>query len=168
MFKTIVKESIKGFRQTTLTEVICRNPLISSLFLYFYFCSRDSSTTVSTWLDCSRLMSDFRGRSREFIKAYFCLKTHRFLPLYVLGNRSIWLSLLIIWNRQILQSPQSYALREQVRNPIVSTLILPVTEFVLFSASAWTWIITSYLLWPVCSFLNHKWYFAIIHKRKFS
>lgn len=54
------------------------------------------NTTVSTWLDCSRLMSDYCGRSREFIKAYFCLKTHRFLPLYVLGNRSKTLLLPII------------------------------------------------------------------------
>ena len=58
--------------------------------------TRDIKTTVSTWLDCSRLMSDFSVRSREFIKAYFCLKTHRFLPLYVLGNRSKTLLLLII------------------------------------------------------------------------
>lgn len=55
-----------------------------------------SLATHSTWLDCSRLMSDFSVRSREFIKAYFCLKTHRFLPLYVLGNRSKTLLLLII------------------------------------------------------------------------
>ena len=58
--------------------------------------SRDKRATVSTWLDCSRLMSDFRGRSREFIKAYFCHKTHRFLPLCVLGNRSKGLLLPIL------------------------------------------------------------------------
>lgn len=46
----------------------------------------DIKTTHSTWLDCSRLMSDFCCRSREFIKAYFCHKTHRFLPLSVLGK----------------------------------------------------------------------------------
>lgn len=37
-----------------------------------------------------------RGRSREFIKACFYLKTHRFLPLSVLGNRSKTLLLPII------------------------------------------------------------------------
>lgn len=62
-------------------------------------------------------------------KRVFCRKTHRFLPLYVLGNRSIWLFLLIIWNRQILQSPQSYALRKQVRNPIASTLEILYIRF---------------------------------------
>ena len=51
------------------------------------FCLERRHAT-STWLDCSRLMSDFSGRSREFIKACFFHKTHRFLPLYVLGNRS--------------------------------------------------------------------------------
>ena len=56
----------------------------------------DINTTVSTWLDCSRLMSDFSSGSREFIKACFCLETHRFLPLYVLGNRSKTLLLPII------------------------------------------------------------------------
>lgn len=50
----------------------------------------------STWLDCSRLMSDFCGRSREFIKACFSRKIHRFLPLCVLGNRSKALLLPII------------------------------------------------------------------------
>ena len=41
-------------------------------------------------------MSNFCVRSREFIKACFCRKTHRFLPLYVLGNRSKTLLLPII------------------------------------------------------------------------
>ena len=50
--------------------------------------TRESPTTHSVWLDCSKLMSDFCGRSREFIKACFCLKTHRSFPLSVLGNRS--------------------------------------------------------------------------------
>ena len=70
-------------------------PKNQHFFIYYpYFL--DINTTHSTWLDCSRLMSDFSVRSREFIKAYFCLKTHRFLPLYVLGNRSKTLLLLII------------------------------------------------------------------------
>lgn len=47
---------------------------------------------------------------------------------------------------------------------IASTLIPSMTEFVFFPASTWTRIITTYLFRPVCSFLNHKWYFAIIHK----
>lgn len=79
--------------------------LIVSMLCYYYprfqgyLFLRDNFTTVSTWLDCSRLMSNFSGRSREFIKAYFCLKTHRFLPLCVLGNRSKCLLLPIICKR---------------------------------------------------------------------
>lgn len=49
--------------------------------------------------DMARLLqtvSNFGCRSREFIKAYFCLKTYRFLPLCVLGNRSKCLLLPII------------------------------------------------------------------------
>ena len=69
--------------------LIHKNPLV-------YESARLIFTIVSIWLDCSRLMSDFRGRSREFIKAYFFLKIHRFLPLYVLGNRSKTLLLPII------------------------------------------------------------------------
>lgn len=70
-----------------------RGSYFSILFAFsvFSFSSRSaltSSVQHSTWLDCSRLMSDFSGRSREFIKACFFHKTHRFLPLYVLGNRS--------------------------------------------------------------------------------
>lgn len=38
----------------------------------------------------------FCCRSQEFIKAYFCHKTHRFLPLFVLENRSKTVPLLII------------------------------------------------------------------------
>ena len=68
----------------------------------FYELPLCSNTIVSTWLDCSRLMSDFSVRSREFIKACFCLETHRFLPLYVLGNRSKTLLLLIICKRRDL------------------------------------------------------------------
>ena len=65
-------------------------------FRAYFPSTLDIKQTVSTWLDCSRLMSDFSGRSREFIKAYFFLKIHRFLPLYVLGNRSKTLLLPII------------------------------------------------------------------------
>ena len=67
--------------------------------------------TTSTWLDCSRLMSDFSVRSREFIKACFCRKTHRLLPLYVLGNRSKTLLLLIICKRT--DSPTASRLRSE-------------------------------------------------------
>lgn len=73
-----------------------RKPFVFCTFPLFYFSTRDINTTHSTWLDCSRLMSDFCGRSREFIKACFCHKTHRFLPLSVLGNRSKTLLLPII------------------------------------------------------------------------
>ena len=66
---------------------------------------------TSTWLDCSRLMSDFSVRSREFIKACFCRKTHRLLPLYVLGNRSKTLLLLIICKRT--DSPTASRLRSE-------------------------------------------------------
>ena len=65
-------------------------------FRGYFLSTLDIKQTVSTWLDCSRLMSDFCCRSREFIKAYSCLKTHRFLPLPVLGNRSKDLLLPII------------------------------------------------------------------------
>ncbi len=65
-------------------------------FFGIQFCTFDNNTTHSTWLDCSRLMSDFSGCSREFIKACFFRKIHRFLPLYVLGNRSKALLLPII------------------------------------------------------------------------
>ena len=71
----------------------------------------DINTTHSTWLDCSRLMSDFSGRSREFIKACFRLETHLFLPLYVLGNRSKTLLLLIICKRT--DSPTASRLRSE-------------------------------------------------------
>ena len=71
----------------------------------------DSRTTVSTWLDCSRLMSDFSSGSREFIKACFFRKTHRFLPLCVLGNRSKALLLPIICKRTDL--PTASRLRSE-------------------------------------------------------
>ena len=79
-----------------------RNPLSSSLFQPIYFSTFDSRHTHSTWLDCSRLMSDFSSRSREFIKACFRLETHLFLPLYVLGNRSKTLLLPIICKHTVL------------------------------------------------------------------
>ena len=69
---------------------------------YPYSFTLDINTTVSTWLDCSRLMSDFCVRSREFIKACFSLKTRRFLPLCVLGNRSKTLLLPIICKHTVL------------------------------------------------------------------
>ena len=75
----------------------------------------DINTTHSTWLDCSRLMSDFSGRSREFIKACFRLETHLFLPLYVLGNRSKTLLLLIICKRTNL--PTASRLRSEETSP---------------------------------------------------
>ena len=69
------------------------------------------SATVSMWLDCSRLMSDFSSGSREFIKACFFRKTHRFLPLCVLGNRSKALLLPIICKRTDL--PTASRLRSE-------------------------------------------------------
>ena len=77
----------------------------------FYISFLWSNVTHSTWLDCSRLMSDFSGRSREFIKACFSLKAHRFLPLYVLGNRSKTLLLPIICKRT--DSPSASRLRSE-------------------------------------------------------
>ena len=77
----------------------------------FYEFTRCKQHTTSTWLDCSRLMSDFSGRSREFIKACFRLETHLFLPLYVLGNRSKTLLLLIICKRT--DSPTASRLRSE-------------------------------------------------------
>ena len=71
----------------------------------------DINTTHSTWLDCSRLMSDFSSGSREFIKACFFRKTHRFLPLCVLGNRSKALLLPIICKRTDL--PTASRLRSE-------------------------------------------------------
>ena len=82
-----------------------------SLYLSYFLSSRQSSRQHSTWLDCSRLMSDFSGRSREFIKACFRLETHLFLPLYVLGNRSKTLLLLIICKRT--DSPTASRLRSE-------------------------------------------------------
>ena len=67
--------------------------------------------TTSMWLDCSRLMSDFSSGSREFIKACFFRKTHRFLPLCVLGNRSKALLLPIICKRTDL--PTASRLRSE-------------------------------------------------------
>ena len=80
-------------------------------FFTIYFCTFDSKHTVSTWLDCSRLMSDFSSGSREFIKACFFRKTHRFLPLCVLGNRSKALLLPIICKRTDL--PTASRLRSE-------------------------------------------------------
>jgi hypothetical protein len=138
-------------------------------FYEFFFCI---NTIVSTWLDCSILMSKIR-QIAPFVrgnlsKRVFAVKHTDFYPCTFSETGQRPCSYLYYANPQICRPLQDFAPREQVRNPIASTLILPVTEFVLFSASAWTWIITSYLLWPVCSFLNHKWYFAIIHKRKLS
>ena len=85
--------------------------LVVKPYFFFSFPQYCIIITHSTWLDCSRLMSDFSVRSREFIKAYFCLKTHRFLPLYVLGNRSKALLLLIICKRT--DSPTASRLRSE-------------------------------------------------------
>lgn len=49
--------------------------------------------------DGCRVCSQIRVRSREFIKACFFHKIHRFLPLCVLGNRSKTLLLPIICKR---------------------------------------------------------------------
>lgn len=130
----------------------------------------DINTTHSTWLDTSILMSeppDVRGNK----SSRFHLKKSKFAssassPL-VRGNIST-----------ISGNPREMGLFQESGKPIVSTLICsasawdfiastlipPMTEFVFFPASTWTRIITAYLFRPVCSFLNHKWYFAIIHK----
>ena len=130
----------------------------------------ESNTTHSTWLDTSILMSeppDVRGNK----SSRFHLKKSKFAssassPL-VRGNIST-----------ISGNPREMGLFQESGKPIVSTLICsasawdfiastlipPMTEFVFFPASTWTRIITAYLFRPVCSFLNHKWYFAIIHK----
>ena len=92
--------------------------------LFEYQCpTLSSSATVSTWLDCSRWMSDFCVRSREFIKACFCLKTHRFLPLFVLGNRSKTLLLPIIGKCTDL--PTASRLRSEVIYPKTCKIPLP-------------------------------------------
>lgn len=139
-------------------------------FLCCYPSLRDINTTHSTWLDTSILMSeppDVRGNK----SSRFHLKISKFSssassPL-VRGNIST-----------ISGNPREMGLFQESGKPIVSTLIcsasawdfiastlIPsMTEFVFFPASTWTRIITTYLFRPVCSFLNHKWYFAIIHK----
>ena len=60
-------------------------------------------------------MSDFRGRLRKFIYACFYHKTHRFLPLYVLGNRSKTLLLPIICKGTDL--PTASTLRSEGTSP---------------------------------------------------
>ena len=136
----------------------------------FYKVSLCSNTIVSTWLDTSILMSeppDVRGNK----SSRFHLKISKFSssassPL-VRGNIST-----------ISGNPREMGLFQESGKPIVSTLIcsarawdfiastlIPsMTEFVIFPASTWPRIITTYLFRPGCSFLNHKWYFAIIHK----
>ena len=85
--------------------------LVFKPFSASYVLALDINTTHSTWLDCSRLMSDFSSGSREFIKACFFRKTHRFLPLCVLGNRSKALLLPIICKRTDL--PTASRLRSE-------------------------------------------------------
>lgn len=93
-------------------------------------CQQNHALNVARLLQIDvKYVAKFAFVRGNLSKRVFCRKTHRFLPLYVLGNRSIWLFLLIIWNRQILQSPQSYALRKQVRNPIASTLEILYIRF---------------------------------------
>ena len=96
---------------------------------------RDSKHAVSTWLDCSRLMSDFRGRSREFIKAYFCHKTHRFLPLSVLGNRSKDLFLPIICKPTVLPTAsrlrsEGTSLKSHRLNSLISKTVHSMSTFI--------------------------------------
>lgn len=139
-------------------------------FSHYQLCTLVNRTTHSTWLDTSILMSeppDVRGNK----SSRFHLKISKFSssassPL-VRGNIST-----------ISGNPREMGLFQESGKPIVSTLIcsasawdfiastlIPsMTEFVFFPASTWTRIITTYLFRPVCSFLNHKWYFAIIHK----
>ena len=92
---------------------ICKNRQIvkALIFKAFERYLRCIFATTSMWLDCSRLMSDFSSGSREFIKACFFRKTHRFLPLCVLGNRSKALLLPIICKRTDL--PTASRLRSE-------------------------------------------------------
>ena len=65
--------------------------------------------------DGCQVCSQIRVRSREFIKACFFRKTHRFLPLCVLGNRSKALLLPIICKHTDL--PTASRLRSKGTSP---------------------------------------------------
>lgn len=149
------------------TTTSCGQTLLFLLFstiLHHYY-TLNVARLLHLDVECVAKFALVRG---NLSKRVFAVKHTDFYPCTFSETGQRPCSYLYYANPQICRPLQDFAPREQVRNPIASTLILPVTEFVLFSASAWTWIITSYLLWPVCSFLNHKWYFAIIHKRKLS
>ena len=70
-------------------------------FRAYFPSTLDIKQTVSTWLDCPRLMSTLR-RIEPFVRgnismAFFDLKIAIFSTALVCGNRSMWLSLLIIY-----------------------------------------------------------------------
>ena len=59
-------------------------------------------------------------RSRKHIHSHFDLKIAIFSTALVLGNRSMCLFLLYNAGAQIFQSPQDFALREDVRKSVIS------------------------------------------------
>lgn len=89
--------------------------------LTFYFSFKPQfriCITVSTWLDCFILMSSVQPNSRSFAGIYqrlFIFKIAIFSTALVFGNRSMWLSLLIIWNRANL--PTVSRLRSEETSP---------------------------------------------------
>lgn len=151
--------------------IISKKP-VNTLLFSIYFSLLDINTTVSTWLDCSRWMSNPRKISPFVLgnksTAFLTSKLPFSRPRTFSETGQCTCPYYIYAAAHIFQSTRHFALREYVRNPIVSTLILSMTEFVLFSTSTWAWIISSYLLWPICSFLNHKRYFTLVHKGKLS
>ena len=58
---------------------------------------------------------DWAVRSREYINGFFIFKVAIFSTALVFGNRSMWLSLLIIWNRANL--PTVSRLRSEETSP---------------------------------------------------
>ena len=79
--KTIVYRKKKGFRQTTLSGAIYRNPFISSLSRRSYSFTLDIKTTVSTWNERIASLSLPFGNLRKYFYA-------RFSVLSVCGNIS--------------------------------------------------------------------------------
>lgn len=111
-----------------MLHVRCYNGLLTKNPNQIYLSHFCNSITVSTWLDCSRLMSNFCSRSREFIKTCFCHKTHLFLPLCVLGNRSKTLLLPIICKRTDLTIASRLHYERISPKSIVSTLLISLAK----------------------------------------
>ena len=98
--------------QAVLSKVKCsKKCLNSAISTSLCVIATQWSPRGSIAPDWCQVRSQIRVRSREFIKACFCRKTHRFLPLYVLGNRSKTLLLLIICKRT--DSPTASRLRSE-------------------------------------------------------